>query len=66
MTHSISDYGLTAKELEEKYEDSAHPQYWRLDQDDPTLPYWDWVVLRLRQEEDQLCRDNPYNQWMYE
>lgn len=61
MTHSISDYGLTPEELEAKYEKKdVHPVYWRSDQDDHALPYWNWVVRRLRQEEDELYRDNPY------
>jgi len=70
MTFSIKDYGLTAKELEMRYERSGqHPIYtlkeWREEvmAGDTLSGYWDWVVSRLEFEQDELDRDNPYTQY---
>lgn len=62
--HSPHDYGLTAKQLEEKYEKrDYHPEYWRQDSPNPACDqlYWEWVVTQLAIEEDRLSLDNPYN-----
>lgn len=67
--HNISDFGLTADELALKYEKLGyHPDY-RFDyyqvlfskpDDDDDKAYWAWVVTKLQEEEDDLCKDSPY------
>ena len=64
MTHSIDDYGLSALELEDKYQKyDYHPYYWRIawGKSGSPLPYWQWVEQKLAEEQDELERDNPYN-----
>ena len=74
----IKDFGLTASELEVKYEKkSTHPEpgLWRSDWRKTLTPeqialdcdedYWDWVVARLYEMEDALSKDNPYSQESY-
>jgi hypothetical protein len=72
MTHFyIDDYGLTPEQLASKHApdgDDEHPGFpidvWRLRvHDGDTLQgYWNWVRHQLQLEEDELDRDNPYNQ----
>lgn len=69
--YHIEDYGLTAQQLQQKYDptdpESAHRGYqlatWRvLVYDMETiLGYWDWVVQCLEVEADELEKDSPYN-----
>jgi len=68
-----ADYQLTAAQLQEKYESKeVHPEedyswwnwYQQVAQRATILGYWDWVVLKLDEEEDELSRDNPYTQFM--
>ena len=77
MTFYTDDYGMTAEQLEAKYdpsgsEDDAHPGYTVWDyvqvvaQRSTRLGYWEWVRSKLEEEQDELDRDNPHNQWMYE
>lgn len=61
--HSIADYGLSAQELEDKYQKlDYHFEYRRRDhlQTGTKTPYWDWVRVQLENEEAELQRDNPY------
>lgn len=66
---SIYDYGLTAQQLEEKYEKRGqHHTYTWVDfrkawprQASNGGAYWSWVVHKLRQEQDELDASNPYN-----
>ena len=67
--HNISDFGLSADQLEDKYErKGAHPEYdkamWRQAVCDGSteLGYWEFVRYQLLDEEGPLDRDNPYNQ----
>lgn len=63
MLYAIDDYGLTAQQLEDKYQKlDYHFNYRRLDyiNSGVTIPYWDWVKIQLEAEEDQLQRSNPY------
>lgn len=67
--HNIKDFGLSADQLEEKYEQQgAHPEYRRGDWvyqagiGRTVRGYWEWVVSELEKEQDQLDRDNPYTQ----
>lgn len=70
MTHfSIDDYGLTANELALKHNpegDGEHPTFprcdWREDviRENTVVGYWDWVFNQLRDEQDELDRDNPF------
>lgn len=63
MLHAIEDYGLTAQQLEDKYQKlDYHFNYRRLDHINSgvTTPYWDWVKVQLEAEEDELQRANPY------
>lgn len=69
MAHSIEDFGLTAAELADKYMKYGHHyQYTQIEwrQADSGLGYWEWVEKMIADEEDELDRDNPYNQWMRE
>jgi hypothetical protein len=65
MSWSIEDYGLTAEQLEVKYEKRGeHHEYLISNfyrQDPYKLTYWPWVVKKLEGEADELDRDNPYN-----
>lgn len=69
MSWNIPDYGLTAQQLEEKYEKrGAHPQYWWDDfrkafprQASNDAAYWAWVKFKLQKEQDELDRSSPYN-----
>jgi hypothetical protein len=67
----IDDYGLTPKQLDDKYNpdgDGEHSGYprsgWRFEvREQSTISgYWDWLRHQLQLEEDELDRDNPYNQ----
>jgi len=61
--HSIPDYGLTPKELEDKYEKSEqHTTYSQLRHREAgsSLAYWPWVVTQLQLEEEELCDDSPF------
>jgi hypothetical protein len=70
MTHfCINDYGLPAAELASKYvEDGQHHTFTqaRWKQADPGMGYWEWIEKMIADEQDELDRDNPYNQWMRE
>ena len=77
MTFYIDDYKLTAEQLAAKYDpdssgDEAHPGFTVWDwvqvvaQRSTRLGYWAWVHRKLEDEMEELDRDNPYNQWMYE
>lgn len=63
----IPDFGLTAEELEERYErPGAHPCYtwddWRAATTGcATRGYWHWLVAVLEEAEDELDSQNPYN-----
>lgn len=70
-TFSIKDYGLTAEQLDDKYNPEGggqHPEYtradWRaaVDNEDTISGYWEWVKHQLVMEEDELDQDNPYTQ----
>lgn len=72
MTFSIKDYGLTAEQLDDKYNPEGggqHPVYtradWRaaVDNEDTISGYWEWVRHQLVMEEDELDQDNPYTQY---
>jgi hypothetical protein len=72
MKFSIRDYGLTADELDGKYNpegDGQHPEYTRADwraaveNEDTISGYWEWVRHQLLIEEDELGWDNPYTQY---
>ena len=69
MNWSIDDFGLTATQLEEKYEKrGAHPEYrwedfhlaWPGKSADDEA-YWSWVVEKLQAEKEELDSNNPYN-----
>ncbi len=67
MTHNIDDFGLTAEQLEDKYEKKgAHPEYrvgdWirAVNLDATLLGYWEFVYYQLIDEEEQLQADSPY------
>lgn len=75
MTFYTRDYQMTAAELQAKYcpdddtgRDGQHPGYpwwdWlqQVAQGVTRDGYWEWVRLKLEQEEVELDRDNPYNQ----
>lgn len=70
MTHRcIKDFGLTAQELEAKYERyECHPVFrladWRRAVRDrqTELGYWDFVHLKVAEYERELDECNPYNQ----
>lgn len=62
--YCIEDYGLTAAQLEAKYENRGyHPQYWHEDHlaSGVDMPYWDWVQAQLVVEQTQLDKDSPFN-----
>lgn len=64
--HNIPDFNKCAQELEDKYMKlDYHPGYTRHDYlvSGVTTPYWNWVVVKLEDEQDALDRDNPYNQY---
>ena len=67
----IPDFGLTAEQLDDKYNPEGggqHPQItrreWRENvADDNTISgYWVWLKHQLDEAQDELDRDNPYNQ----
>lgn len=65
----IDDFGLSATELEEKYEKrGAHPEIrwddWRRAVRDrqTEVGYWEFVMQKAQERERELDRDNPYNQ----
>ena len=71
----IPDFGLTANQLEEKYNptpdcDRVHPcpdlhivaWYQEVAFRNTILGYWSWVAMKLSEAERELDRDNPYNQ----
>lgn len=68
MSHElIKDFGLTAKQLEEKYEKKgAHPVRTTMDwaeevrQGYTLLGYWDWVEHQIAEYQDELDSENPY------
>lgn len=76
-TELILDFGLSADQLRDRYdrdcnENSGHPVFtgweWRTHVaiGSTRSGYWEWVRSKLRDAEDELDRDNPYNQWMKE
>ena len=71
MDWYTKDYGLRAAQLDDKYNpdgDGQHPGYTRFDwrsainRQNTLLGYWHWVEYQLSKEEEELDRDNPYNQ----
>ena len=58
-TFSIKDYGLTAEQLDDKYNPDGEGQH----PEDTRSGYWEWVRHQLEMEEDELDRDNPYTQY---
>ena len=68
----IDDFGLSAAELEEKYErKGAHPivrwdDWRRAVRDHQTeVGYWEFVRHKAQEDERELDNDNPYNNtWM--
>ena len=68
----IPDFGLTSEELADKYDpegdDGEHFEFrrpiWRgvVAIEGTLYGYWAWVQWSLRQAEEELDRDNPYNQ----
>lgn len=66
---SIPDFGLCAQELEDKYSKlDYHFNYRREDhkKSGSKLAYWPWVQDQIEIERDELDRDNPYDQWIYQ
>lgn len=64
--YCIADYGLTAAELASKYlEYGRHhmftQEHWQ--KAASGLGYWEWVEKKVQEDQDELDRDNPYNQW---
>lgn len=62
----IQDYGLTAAELASKYlEYGRHhtftQEHWQ--QANSGLGYWEWVEKKVQEDQDELDKDNPYNQY---
>ena len=69
MTWHIKDYGLTVRQLEERYggtSDDEHRGYpigaWvrSVNLDNTRLGYWDWVHYQLTLEREELDADSPY------
>lgn len=67
-TFYTKDYGLTAKQLQEKRGGywGNHPGYpardWRFEVEngDERRGYWEWVVAQLEIEAEELDQDSPY------
>ena len=66
----IPDFGLTAEQLDDKYNpdgDGQHPEITKWEwvsavRHDETLSgYWEWVQFQLTRAEDGLSNDNPCN-----
>lgn len=65
--HNIGDFGLTAEQLEDKYEKKgSHPEYlvgdWvrAVNLDSTLLGYWEFVYYQIVDEEEKLAADSPY------
>lgn len=66
----IPDFGLTEDQLDEKYNpdgDGENPSFpraeWRggVENRDTICGYWTWMRCMLREAEDELEADNPFN-----
>lgn len=67
----IPDFGLTSEQLDDKYNpdgDGEHPEITRWDwhqavaERSTVLGYWGWLRHKLNDVQDELDRDNLYNQ----
>lgn len=64
ISYDFTDFGLTAEQLQDKYNGLSHPEYtmdqWKLlaNSDDSTKGYWSWVVDRIQEDDDAIPGNN--------
>lgn len=67
LPYDFEDFGLSATELQAKY-DKEHPEYkeadyrqfWGQLRQVPPVSYWDWVVEKIREDDDSIPSNVTY------